>query len=1695
MLGVKSGRDVAGKALSPSSPYNQCVRNSFPEGDANLTAVLSRGFSVFNLAGPDCQLHRQILNQQSSPSLPLLFQDTFAPGAPWLFKGQIAETAQSRWFQRYWNHDIEAARYPLIHELTVHRAESERTRQRLLEKITLLRDAGDSADPRSLSANLREARLLVEDYENHFRVLERWATANGRDKAISREAALDTAFKLARAQEAVDLAEPEDKAAAGRRTLWDIHQRRRQVTNAIPELAFGLAVLDLNITGPNAVDRVLGDAILETSYQVIKESFPDSALTWGTRTNLRLVNPDGSRLSQEKLLELERKIYDRIREQVERTGNRRWMRFIENYQVNLSAGYEEVFFDSSDVRKNPNGEYELATVLELLRRIDQTFRTASARSQGVNAELKEADTFSEAARTPRLNYGQLPILSLNGTPEGRFFEPLEAPKPGAGAVRLVHSLTRTFDNFRNVREGLANVEYLVSEADSAHRAAIQKEIEATVRLLEETQGQFHDIYYQVTHDLRMPRLVERPFAAERVDAIVGETGGARLLFVELGKWKGFTDNWYGGNQDKYYHEIIYDFYRVLSKRGLTLVQPANRSPVLAGGDTLAIDPRSGEYFSAASLPGSVQLLTHSKSGDALATEGIIGMRDGDEVGFIVGDRDAEGRFVCDREICAVFTDFRAVIEGKYGSMSYDHIPKVGAKKTRLPLWELREYRPGRSNGKNGNGGKYAVTKKSFPKLESDATQNFTGLVLDYVGVTGEQLGASAGQENAKVVMGRRPRWRYFEDGQPASRVEIHYGETTLFKPGKSNIKFPEIPSDLVNHHPEVVGKPILAREQTTLSAGYVAVDLNRGADLETAWNLANNLSVKSKKRNGQPVFVRSLPEDAQKPAGYEYDRSQSAARTQELGALFEKYAEAVGERAGTSPAPTGPALSAELKQWLQGQQRFLLQVVNSHHPEGFANSLNSLVRGTVRDAEQRTRLLTEIATHATTQGGELIRLRDGLIALKVVEKEGLSVQWKPLVSGVWQALSYCQEILESGSLKRRLGKAKTGMVRLYVQQTGALPPPEVLAEARKYLDPLSVFIPEEIYAMARRYRIAPEKVPYFVAGLKADEIRKQGQEAFRGLTYEDLHRLAESAQGQAFLRDPKNALLLRDTLSARLAYQGVPLLTAMLSVFPAEMVAGYLAEKIGEKTHLSPQHIEELKFGTTLYFAHTFNITASGAWEVLVNRAGAAKALSAAMGAEANVAVLRSAKAGGQELLQVGLRSGGSLTSALADGILEKWGISSVSKMGAGGVAWHLAKGVPRVPLQMLRTMGPGYLASRLFDASAAQFVGEDHALRKYGSFLAFFSPEILRLGLGTTRIAASPALRATGGLFTRVGNGALAVAIGDFVFAKLLDASDYERSVQQRVGDRIYDEEVYRLGWTDLFVVPPLFKAAKIITRFLAPAANDWALTFDHPERAAQVREEDRKTSQEMTEFWKKGLVKLLIHPESFDPADEASYQKLDFGILARPVEMGALETRVLDELEQCDGMVKEETLNFVPEEKKDEVMQKIFAYQLQQAAQALLKIDQEENRWAREVFHDDGTLKEGKGAQLLKVLLPSKAGEAPAEAKLLGSRKIAVALAVLDDQARFSRASVESASRSAGILDEKGSWIPSAELTAALSIYGAQVAESKDPKAQEKLAGHLGKLSADYLLAPPQERQKYAELIKCLGVKSEAPAAESSQ
>ena len=99
---------------------------------------------------------------------------------------------------------------------------------------------------------------------------------------------------------------------------------------------------------------------------------------------------------------------------------------------------------------------------------------------------------------------------------------------------------------------------------------------------------------------------------------------------------------------------------------------------------------------------------------------------------------------------------------------------------------------------------------------------------------------------------------------------------------------------------------------------------------------------------------------------------------------------------------------------------------------------------------------------------------------------------------------------------------------------------------------------------------------------------------------------------------------------------------------------------------------------------------------------------------------------------------------------------------------------------------------------------------------------------------------------------------------------------------------------------------------------------------------------------------------------------------------------------------------------------------------------------------------MKEGKGAKLLATILPSKPGEANPEAKLLSSRKIMIALALLDGQGQFHGKSISKAAFRADLTNVDGDWILNEEWQAALSLFAAQATESKDEKALEKLQKH---------------------------------------
>src|SRR5262249_36851081 len=152
----------------------------------------------------------------------------------------------------------------------------------------------------------------------------------------------------------------------------------------------------------------------------------------------------------------------------------------------------------------------------------------------------------------------------------------------------------------------------------------------------------------------------------------------------------------------------------------------------------------------------------------------------------------------------------------------------------------------------------------------------------------------------------------------------------------------------------------------------------------------------------------------------------------------------------------------------------------------------------------------------------------------------------------------------------------------------------------------------------------------------------------------------------------------------------------------------------------------------------------------------------------------------------------------------EKWGWrSAAGAFSWKAAAWSLSSGVVKVPLSMLRTMGPGYLSATLYDRVTGIWLQPDHPLRKWGSFFAFFAPDLIRLGLGASRIAASPFLSRAGSVFTRAGNGLLAVSIFNYGMKRLVVDDDYESWVNRRTTDQIYDKYVYSMKTYDWYELP----------------------------------------------------------------------------------------------------------------------------------------------------------------------------------------------------------------------------------------------------------------------------------------------------
>jgi len=417
-------------------------------------------------------------------------------------------------------------------------------------------------------------------------------------------------------------------------------------------------------------------------------------------------------------------------------------------------------------------------------------------------------------------------------------------------------------------------------------------------------------------------------------------------------------------------------------------------------------------------------------------------------------------------------------------------------------------------------------------------------------------------------------------------------------------------------------------------------------------------------------------------------------------------------------------------------------------------------------------------------------------------------------------------------------------------------------------------------------------------------------------------------------------------------------------------------------------------------------------------------------------------------------------------------------------LAWHGLKSVPKVPWQMLKTMGPGYLSSRIFDRTMGIWFKPDHPLRKYGSFVSFFLPDILRMSIGSARIAASPVLSRAGGFFSRAGNRVLLVAISDFAFGKLFVDNDYQGSIHKRVADKVYDQHVYKLNGWDLLVLPAALKLVRAGARELAPNAIDWSVTVDNPDLKSQVVAEDLKNSREITKFLQEGFAKLLLNPGAFDLSDPKSYKEIDFSLLGKPVELTDTEKRVLKALQDCNQPESEKELQFLPEAEMESVLQRVYLYQLQQGVKFLQAVKQPENQWSESLFKPDGSLIEGGGERLLRIAVPSKKGEPSSEQKLLASRRLLVAINYLDGQSQFHGHDLAKLSKAAGIVDETGHLTLDDESIGALTLFAEQARQDEDGDLKEKLKQRSGELMSEYLTADEARKKRILLALNSMGV-----------
>ncbi|HEX5035011.1 MAG TPA: hypothetical protein VFW62_11055, partial [bacterium] len=286
------------------------------------------------------------------------------------------------------------------------------------------------------------------------------------------------------------------------------------------------------------------------------------------------------------------------------------------------------------------------------------------------------------------------------------------------------------------------------------------------------------------------------------------------------------------------------------------------------------------------------------------------------------------------------------------------------------------------------------------------------------------------------------------------------------------------------------------------------------------------------------------------------------------------------------------------------------------------------------------------------------------------------------------------------------------------------------------------------------------------------------------------------------------------------------------------------------------------------------------------------------------------------------------------------------------------------------------------YDSIASNFVDSKSPWRKYGSPIAggvgMLAPELAKTAVAQRVGAAAMNSRLATGLLSRFAGAraigavasratvGLALVWGMNKIFQAAIGSDYEASVNKRVTDLIYDEHVYKLDKWDFLALPLALKGVRASCRFIAPDAMEWGVMKDNQDLRDDIYKQDEKDSEKGEDMMREVLPTFL---HATNEADREQMLKL----LGSPVEFDAAENfLVLAIMGSQAGSDPKDPASIVktlkPNMSDDEVetfLRKFLAYQTQQVAKGLVFVDRPLNRWAREIFTEDGILRTGDTAR----------------------------------------------------------------------------------------------------------------------------------